>query len=248
MVLFVFFSCGSNKNLSDRRNLVAESARKIIKKHYKSRFNHKTFRADLKVNYKTANSTQNLKVALRIQKDQTIWMQAYFFGFPILKAIIEPERVRYYTKLTTTYFDGDFSEISERLGATLNFSMIQNLLLGEAFFKMKSRDFSASIDKQAHLLSPKEKDYLADVFFWIHPLNYKIERQEIKSVQKNRSLTINYKNYKTIQHTVIPSLVEILVKENDNDTKMSISYKHIEVDKALLFPYKLPNGYKRIEK
>jgi hypothetical protein len=48
------------------------------------------------------------------------------------KASITPTSVSYYEKIKGTYFEGDFSALSQWLGTDLDFNKIQNMLLGEA--------------------------------------------------------------------------------------------------------------------
>jgi hypothetical protein len=245
----VLFSCGSTTKITDRANIVEASSRQIIKNHYKNTFDENTLSADLKVNYKSGKNSQGLKIKLRIKKDETIWLSGSVYGFTIAKAIITPTRVSYYMKFPSkTYFEGDFSSISDLLGAELNFTMLQNLLLGDALFKLKSKNFEAEIDQQAYLLTPKSQKAIADILFWIHPLNYKIEKQEIKSREDNKFLAITYKNYQTINTTEIPGAIEVLTKGDKNNTTIHIDYKSVRINENLSFPYKIPSGYKRIQK
>ncbi len=157
---------------------------------------------------------------MRLEKDKTIWMSGSVFGFSVAKAIITPTRVSYYTKLTKTYYEGDFSKINEILGADLNFTMLQNLILGDALYKLNPKDYEASIDQLAHLLSPNTPNGIADILLWIHPINYKIEKQEIRSYDQGRFLAINYSDFKEVEKTNIPGRMEIVVKDNKKQCKL----------------------------
>jgi hypothetical protein len=244
----VLFSCGSNKNLKDRANVVEESSRRVLKNHGKSNFDKDFLSADLKIRFEKGKTKQNLTVKMRIQNDSTIWLSGSFFGFPVAKAIITPNRVSYYVKINKTYFDGDFSTLSKLLGTELNYDMMQNLLLGDAIFDLKSSNYSSTIDKQAHLLSPKKNLDAAKILFWFNPLNYKVERQEIKHFSAKKFLSIEYPNYKKLGDTHIPSNIEILANSNTERAKIDIQYKSVKLEKSLTFPYSVPKGYKRVEK
>ena len=204
--------------------------------------------ADLKLNFNKSGRSQNMTVKLRLEKDKTIWMSGTVFGFPVAKAIITPTRVSYYVKINKTYFDGDFTEINRLLGAELDFTMLQNLLLGDALFEMKPKNYESSIDQQAHLLTPTQGNALADLLFWIHPINYKMEKQEIRTFENNRFLSISYSDYKEIDATDIPGRVEIVAKDDKNNASIRFDYKSVKLDQDLSFPYKIPSGYKRIIK
>lgn len=242
----MLLSCGSNKNLNDRAAVVKESSKRVLKNHYKNTFDEATLKAALKVNFKKGNDSKNFSVSLRIQKDETIWMSGAVFGFPVLKALITPNRVSYYIKPLKTYYEGDFTSLQALLGTDLNFSMLQNILVGDAILPLKSKNFVSRIDQQAHLLTLKKENSLAKLFFWIHPLHYKIEKQEIKSLQKKASLSISYKNYNKINNTYFPDQINIRAKDQQNQAHLRVQYKSVSLGKKLSFPYKIPSGYKKI--
>lgn len=246
IVAFVLFSCGSNKNLTNRTAVVEESSRRVLKNHYKNSFDEATLKADLKVHFKKGNDSKNFSVKLRMQKDETIWMSGSIFGFPILKALITPNRVSYYIKPLKTYYEGDFTSLQALFGTELNFSMLQNILVGDAIVPLKSKNFVSRIDQQAHLLTPKKENPWADLLFWIHPLHYKIEKQEIQSIRKKGTLSISYKNYKKVKDTHLPGQFNIHAEDEKNQADIRVQYKSISVGEKLSFPYKIPSGYKKI--
>lgn len=248
LVALVLFSCGSNKNLKDRANVVEESSRRVLKNHNKNAFDATFLSAELKIHFEKGKTKQNLVVKLRVQNDSTIWLSGSFFGFPVAKAIITPNRVSYYVKINKTYFDGDFSTLSKLLGTELNYNMVQNLLMGDAILDLNSSDYTSTIDKQAHLLSPKNDMDVANILYWFNPLNYKVERQEIKHSTAKKFLSINYPSYLQVDETYIPKKLEILANSNTQRAKIGIEYKSVKLEKSLSFPYSIPKGYKKIKK
>lgn len=246
IVAFVLFSCGSNKNLTDRAAVVKESSKRVLKNHLKNAFDESTLKADLKVHFKKGNDSKNFAVSLRMQKDETIWMSGSIFGFPVVKALITPNRVSYYIKPMKRYYEGDFTSLQALFGTELNFSMLQNILVGDAIVPLTSKNFVSRIDQQAHLLTPKKANAWVDLFFWIHPLHYKIEKQEIKSLQKKASLSVSYKNYNKINNTYFPDQINIRARDQKNQADLRVQYKSVSLGKKLSFPYKIPSGYKKI--
>lgn len=247
-IVFILISCGSVKTISDRSEIVELSPKKIIKSHLKNNFDRSTFSADLKLNYSKSGRSQNMTVKLKIEKDKKIWLSGFVFGFPVAKAIITEDRVSYYSKINKTYFDGDFTKINNLIGAELDFTMLQNIFLGDAIFKISPKGYDSSIDQQTHLLTAKHKISLADILLWIHPINYKIEKQEVRTYNNNKFFSIEYKDYKNIEDTPIPSKIIVLAKSKKNKTNIEINYKSIRIDEKISTPYKIPSGYKRILK
>lgn len=248
IIPFVLLSCGSTRTITDRADIVALSTKRVLKNHAKNNFDRNTLTADLKVSLKKSSRSQSMSVKMRIAKDSMIWLSGTVFGFPVAKAIITPERVSYYIKINKTYFDGDYSQINKLLGAELDFTMLQNLLLGDAIFKMNAKNYDSEIDQQAHLLTSKQENAITEILLWFHPINFKIEKQEIRTSEKNRFLSVEYKGYNKIDNTSIPGKISILVKDTKNNASIDLDYKSVRLDEKLSFPYKIPSGYKRILK
>ena len=241
-------SCGSTKTITNRADIKEESSKRVLKKHSKKNFDKNTLSADLKLKFNKSGSSQSMTVKLRLEKDKAIWLSGSVFGFTVAKALITPNRVTYYVKINKTYFDGDFSEINKLLGAELDFNMLQSLLLGDALFAMNAKNYESTIDQEAYMLTPSQGSELADLLFWIHPINYKIEKQEIRTLENNRFLSIKYTDYQEIDTSYIPGTVEVLVKENKDNASIQFDYKSVKLDQDVSFPYKIPSGYKRILK
>ena len=114
------------------------SAEKIIENHYKNKLNFNTLYIKSSVNYKDSNLSQNVTAEIKIKKDEIILVSIRILGITMAKALITPEKVQYYEKLNSSYFDGNYSALSKLLGAELDFQKVQNLLLGEAFDNLKN--------------------------------------------------------------------------------------------------------------
>ena len=245
-ILFLLLAaCGSTKPITNRDDIQLLSAKKVIKQHNKNQFNGNTLTSNIKVRFEDSKKSQSLSVSLRILKDEKIWMSFSVFGFTVAKALITPEEVQFYNKINKTYFIGDFAITKEILGAELNFGMLQNLLLGDAIIPLKSKEYSASIENRAHLLSLKRENVLLDMRYWLHPLHYKIEKQEIKHLEKQESISIAYRDYKEYNNSNIPGSMELVLKGTNRNASIALAYKSIKVGTKISFPFSIPSDYKR---
>ncbi len=222
------------------------SAKKVIKAHYKASFDHNTVQAKIKARYSDANTSQSINIKLRIKKDEVIWMSGTFMGIPVAKVKITPNSVQYYEKIKNTYFDGDFSLVNKTLGMNLDFYQLQNILLGEAVFNLKEKKYSSQLDGQAHLLTPKKQLQLFDIFYWVNPLHYKLEKQRIENIDKGQYLTISYPEYQEVTHSFYPKKLNIKAVQKNKTTKIEMEFRSVSFDKDLKFPFEIPKGYKKI--
>ena len=197
----------------------------------------------MRIDYSDGESTQSVSVSFRMEKDKAIWLSA---PLGIVKAYITPDRVSFYNKLDNEYFDGNFSYLSQLLGTDLNFQKVQNLLLGEPLFDLRDEKYTVEIANDNYQLKPKKAGDLFKTLFQIEPLNYKMAAQQLSLPWEKRLLEINYKNYQKVNKWILPGEIEILAVDGDNTNNITVEFRNMEFNRALNFPYNIPNGFKEI--
>lgn len=245
-LLVILTSCKSTKSTVEGAEIEALSTKKIINNHYQNNFNQKTIDAKLNAKYTDKKTSASVTIKLRIEKDKTIWMSATKLGFPLAKVLITPTRVSYYEKLQGTYFDGDFSLLSNFLGTELDFEKVQNILLGQAILNLKKGSYNSKIEQKLYEIYPTTSNELFGILFFINPGNFKLNRQEIKNDEKKQLLSVSYTGYKKIKGEQFPENIDIRAIDKNNITTINIEYNSVEFNQKLTFPFEIPNGYKEI--
>ena len=128
--LFFLVSCKSKQSVLESAANESLAAAKIISGHYENEKNFSTLNIRANAKYKDDKQSHSVTADIRIKKDEIIWINVKLLGFPVAKALITPEKVSYYEKINNTYFEGDFSLLSNWLGTELDFNKVQNLLTG----------------------------------------------------------------------------------------------------------------------
>jgi len=164
IVMLVAFGCNSSKRVTSSGELSNKmTSKQLIKEHNKKDAKFKTLQARVKVEYNQGDKSQSHTINLRMEKDKTIWISA---TLGIVRAKITPTKVSFYNKLDNTYFDGDFSLISDLLGTRLDFEKVQNILLGNALYNLKEGNYDNDIHEGSYVLSPKEQSELFEIFYF----------------------------------------------------------------------------------
>lgn len=242
--LFLLISCKSSK-VTTNENTVNLSSKKIINNHYAQNYNNKNIKAGLLIKHEGKRDIPELKGSLRIAKDSVIWLSISKLGFPVGKILITPTRVQFYEKINKTYFDGDFSFISNLLGADFDFNKVQNLFLGNALISLKDQKYNASVQENNYLLIPKKKSPIFDLLFLIDPVNFRIVREEFSHVEKKQILKISYKDYTKINGLFFPNGFKIITIGEKINTKINVYLKNIIQVSDLKFPFTIPENYKK---
>ena len=245
IIIMAVTSCKSSK-VTDANTALGLSAKKVIKNHYKNTFDKETINARLKVKYAGKSKLPGVSASLRVKKDQTIWISLSKFGFPVGKILITPNRVSYYEKINRTYFDGDFSLLSNWLGTEVDFEIVQNLLLGQAISNLKNEKFLLNLHQNKYQLTPKKEAELFSVLFLINPDNFKISGEEVHQKGENKKLSIKYSDYVKVDDEVFPKEIYIAASDTKNTSSIDINYKSVTFNNPVSFPFKIPKNYKQI--
>ncbi len=244
VALLLIVSCKSVKDVSSNGELNSKlSAKQIIKEHSKKDVRFKTLQSRVKVEYIQKNQSQTHTINLRMEKDKTIWLSA---TLGIVRVKITPTKVSFYNKLDNTYFDGDFSLLSDLLGTELDFNKVQNMLLGQAIFNLDNVNYEAEVHEKSYMLRPKQQNDLLEIFLLLNPTHFKMDSQQISQMLKRRMLQIDYKNYQEVDKQTLPKNIEIVAVEDDSETIINMELKSVSLDTDLRFPFRIPSGFEEI--
>ncbi|MGY5851233.1 DUF4292 domain-containing protein [Salegentibacter sp. F14] len=246
VIVSVFItSCGSGRVKKGIATKNTEAAG-IIAKHYENEPEFRTLSARLRTVYQTEEKTQSVNLNFRMEKDKSIWMSATILGFPMAKAYITPTSVSYYEKIGKTYFEGDFSLLSDLLGTPLDFEKLQNLLLGQSIYDLRIEEYELSQTPRGYQFMPVKEDLIKKMFL-LNTGNYKAEAQQLAQEEANRSVTVTYSGYQEISGNLFPRDIRIIANEGAKSTHIELTYRALELNVDVNFPFEIPSGYEEID-
>lgn len=245
---FVLSACGGIKPVTG--SSAADKSlglKSIIASHNNAAPNFNTLAGRMYVAYEDEKKSQGITVSLRMQKDEKIWIKASILGVTIAKALITKNSVQYYETIGKTYFDGDFALLSDWLGTDIDFKKAQAILLGQSVFDLNANAYSSAIVTNKYRLQPKNP--LGDFLFSIllNPDTFKVSQERVSQPSEKRNLTVQYGDYQLIESQLFPTKIEINVNEDDEKTKIEVTYRKIDLNPNINFSFKIPNGYSQIE-
>jgi outer membrane biogenesis lipoprotein LolB len=245
LTICFIFGCKSTQTLTSSSSLNPKlKAKQIIKTHNKQRSGFTTLQSRLKIELIEGEKSQIHTVTLRMERNRTIWINAFL---NMVRLKITPEKVQMYNKLNRTYFEGDFTLIKDFLGVELNYSHLENLLLGHTIFTYKSSDLKKEPHPKSYTLSPKQQNALFEVLYLINPGHFKLDGQIISQPNQNRKLNVHYHTFQDIEENILPQQMTIKVVENQKETALKMNFKSVSLNQPLRYPFKIPTGYKPIE-
>ena len=247
VILIWLVSCGPSRDVVGNGQASSGlSAREIIKSHDRVNPEFKTLAGRIKVAYREEDKNQSMTVSLRMEKDQKIWIKASILGITLAKVYMTANSVQYYETITNSYFEGDFSLISEWLGTEVDFRKTQAILLGQAIFDLDKGRYTSAVQDNQYFLQPKGQFEDLIYSLAIRPDNFKVAKTRVSQPVENREFYLEYGPYQKLDAGYFPSQVSIDAYDGSSNTRIEVTYRKIDLDVPLSFPFSIPSGYQQI--
>lgn len=222
-----------------------KSTNKIIENYYNNKNQFSTLYIKASVRYASEKQNQNVTADIKLKKDEQILVSIRFLGITMAKANITPTKVSYYEKVKGTYYEGDFSALSQLLGTDLDFNKVQNMLLGRAIDNLKEGKYTETFADQVYRLD-EASDGNTKKSFYIDGNNFTINKQEITQTKEDRMIQVMYANKKEFKEMTLPLTLNIDSYQKKGKAEINLEYNNVSFNEELSFPYSVPNDYKRI--
>ena len=249
-LLFLTLGCGSIKSIEG--SVIADknlSAKALLNAHKAASQDFYTLAARMQVKYQTPKQSQSITTSLRIQKDAVIWIKASILGVTLSKILLTPEKVTLYETIGNSYFEGDFSLISDLLGTQINFDQVQRLLLGQSILNIRSKTVNTSPvlvgtpQTSKYRISPKKQNLNYMLSMLLNPDNFMVYQEQISQPQAQKNLLVQYGPYQKIEDDYYPTQLGVLATNGLEKTSIFIRYKKIDLNASIGFPFTIPKGY-----
>lgn len=223
----------------------ASTASLVLQSLNNNRIDFKTFSAKLKVQYEDRNGRQpDFNAFIRLQKDSVLWVSisATFLSIEAFRVFITPDTIIIINKLDKVVEYHPFSYIETIAHIPLNFSILQDIIIGNPIFVGDS--IVTYRQTENHILVGTVGKFFKNLLT-ISAGNQFLEKSKLDDIElgRNRTADLIYDNYEKNNQVAFATYRGITVAEK---TKVDIrlSFKQYEFNKELSFPYSIPGNYK----
>jgi hypothetical protein len=119
--------------------------------------------------------------------------------------------------------------------------------LGQSLTNLKEQKQDVVIEDNTYVLSPEEQASLFDVFFFVNPSHFKLDKQSIVNSAKNQRLEVFYPSYNVVDDAIFPSEINIKAKQPGKFTDIDFTVRSVEFNKDIDTSFSIPKGYKQIK-
>lgn len=204
--------------------------------------------------------SQTVRGSVRIKRDSIILMSFNMFaGIEAARIKLTPDSVLMVDRINREYFKGEFVESHSILPFNLNFFELQTIFIGkpatigvridDSFKELVYEDNSNAILKFTELSHFKRKRtddrQLKNTEIYINN-KMLIKKILIDDIGSGFKYKIDYDRYSELDGVILPSVIDILQKRDENVLRITLQMSGIEINRDIAFPFNIPGGYNEL--
>jgi len=213
--------------------------------------------AKFNVVYYQGKKKTDLRGQFRIKKDSLTWISlSPALGIEAARILLSDDSVKFINRLNKTYFTGEYGLIDSLLNTSLDYSILESMILGNELTQYDINKFKASIDGGLYRITIQERRKIRKYLksneisskvlvqnIWLNPDNFKINKVELKELgDDNRKLEVMYLNYQEVDGILLPEEVQINISAA-TPIDINIRFGRTEINEPLRFPFAIPRKY-----
>lgn len=229
----------------------------LYEKMNQNQVNFTTLNSKIAIEYADEKSKTNLKGQLRIQSDSLIWLSfSPALGIEAARILLTNDSVKFVNRLNKTYFTDEYALLESMLNTTIEYSILQSMLLGNDLTQYDVDKFKSTIDDGLYRITIKERRKIRKYIkkgeidskvlvqnIWLDPETFRIRRIEIRELgQDNKKLDVIYNEYVEVGGQFLPKKMVINVVA-EKKLSISIDFLRTQLNVDQNYPFKIPSKY-----
>lgn len=217
--------------------------------------------AKFSIEYQQGRKTTNLRGQLRIKKDSITWISfSPALGIEAARIMMTNDSVKFINRLNKTYFTGEYHLLADILNTTIDYSILQAMIIANDITQYDVNKYKASIDGGLYRITIQERKKIKKYLktsdespkvliqnIWLDPDNFKIKRVELKELgEDNKKLVVVYNDYTDIDGKYFPKHLLINISSQKPIT-INVDFQKVVMGTPLKFPFSISKKYKELE-
>jgi len=260
VILLMVSSCKSTRSTL-KEPLRMYGFNYLYSKMLENQLDFKSMSAKFTIQYKQGKKITNLRGQLRIKKDSITWISfSPALGIEAARIMMTNDSVSFVNRLNKTYFEGEYQLLADILNTTIDYSILQSMIIGNDLTQYDVNKYKASIDGGLYRITILERKKIKKYLkghenkpkvliqnIWLDPATFKIHKVELKELgEDNKKLVVLYDKYIQINGKYFPEHLFISISSQKPIT-IDVDYQKVEMNKPLRFPFSISNKYKELD-
>ncbi|MBE0649453.1 MAG: DUF4292 domain-containing protein [Bacteroidales bacterium] len=245
------------------RNLKPMSFDSLFHEMNTHQVNFSSLNAKVAVSYnKKGSDDATFRVQVRIQKDSLIWASIIpAMGIEAARAELTPDSLKLLNRMKKNYMLGDYRVLDSLLHTSVNYSVLQSLLVGNDLSGYRILSSKAETDREGYLITLHRESTSSGSSMtntnipteltqkiWLDPNDFKIRKQYLEQQTTDhdtKELWVYYDTYQNIQGQLLPEKMRIVLNSRPK-TEIFLTFKKIDLNKTYGFPFYIPEDYTKL--
>jgi len=256
VLLWTISACKVNRSAL-KKPLKEHGFTYLYNKMNENQVNFNTLNARFNIDYLQGKSNTNLKGQMRIQSDSLIWLSfTPALGIEAARVLLTNDSVKFMNRLNKTYFAGKYELLDSLLNTTIEYSILQSMLLGNDLTQYDVNKFKASVDGSFYRITIRERQKIRKYIrkgeietkvlvqnIWLDPETFRIKKIDIKELgNDNKKLLVTYEEYTEIEGQFFPNKMKIVIAAEKNIAIDIAFFKH-KINLPQKYPFRIPGKY-----
>ncbi|MCF6169713.1 MAG: DUF4292 domain-containing protein [Bacteroidales bacterium] len=216
--------------------------------------------ARFNIAYQKDKDKTDLRGQLRIRKDSLIWISlSPALGIEAARISLTDDSVKFINRLNKTYLTGQYEMLDTLIRTSIDYSIIEAMIIGSDLTQYDVGKFKASIDGGLYRITIQERRKIRKYMkrgeidtkilvqnIWLDPESFKIRRIEIKELgDDSKKLEVFYEKYQPVSNHLFPSVIKIEIIAESKIT-IDINFGKTVLNEPLKFPFRISKKYARM--
>ncbi len=201
-----------------------------------------TFSGKAKMHFKGMGQNQQFSANVRIKKDKIIWVHVTALGgfVPVARIYITPDSIQLVNYLQKEAMKLPIEQAVKVLPAKVDFTMLQNLLVGNAL-KTKGKPVSASDQGGTLRLQTVTSDLVQEVTY--NKADSNLRSLQMRTTDNRTEGMIQYGNYGDASGRQFATSRAINLSNAGEPYYLDMNFSSAEFDTDVDFPFSIPKSY-----
>lgn len=247
IISFLVLSACKTVKTAEGVKLRVRSSDYLLKKITQQRNDVEWLTAKAKMKFNDNGSTQRVNVDIRLRKDSVIWMNFKKFGIEGARVLITTDSIYLLNRLERNYIISDFSFIETQFNLPANFSILQDLILGNAFF-VTQENIKSDIKDDAYFLLADNIDLRTNAY-WLDGQTFDLQKMIFQDFRYNRQVMVEQYGYEPI--APLPAFatnrnIELSSPET-GDIGIELDLSKIKINEPANIRFSIPGNYEPLK-
>lgn len=205
-----------------------------------------TFSGRAKCNWQDDKIQMDFQASIRMVKDSLIWGSITGpLGIEVARFLVTRDSFRLISNLSKEYIVSDVSYVQRWLSLPLSFNQLQQLLSGQLVTVQHA--VSGNATKDTSIMTIYQENQTLYFIHTLNPQSYTLHQAVLKDKLLDQSITATFG--KTDSLAGKPFMVNraMVIARGEERMNLQMDFFKYSINEALLFPFEINAGFKRIE-